>query len=97
MCQLRSLNGIYKATNIVCKVVSQFCICFYVETSTPKYALVKFNNDGCLSVVPVSNILVTESQATVTEGVEYQIKWSKKEMYPAIVLSIGIMITHFEL
>ena len=68
-------------------IVSQYCIydfdylLFYVEASTPKYALVKFNNDGsgCLSVVPVSNI-VTENQATVTEGAEYQVKWSKKEM-----------------
>ena len=62
-------------------------------TEMNDYALVDFEADASLSVVPLSAIL-NHSDATVLVGTTCSVKWEKK-IYKATILAIGMFFVYY--
>ena len=58
------------------------------ETSTASHVLVKFKEDGTMSVISVKNI-VEPAPVNLTIFSECKVKWSDRQMYQATVLAMG--------
>ena len=66
--------------------------CVMKATSGPTHFVVKFKEDGAISMVPGKHI-VEPVTANLKVSDECKVKWSDKKIYLATVMAMGMSIT----
>ena len=84
-----------KGTSAVCSsLLTNRNIYIYIRSlrayhpGLPTYALVRFDVDDCLSVVPVKRI-VDPAPQLLKKGVQAIVKWTSGKRFTATILAVG--------
>ena len=62
--------------------------CAQSQAAAPTHALVQFEHEDTISVVPLKRVSSPPRQELAT-GVRCMVEWTRGKLYPGIVLAIG--------